>query len=92
MAITAHPRRRAVRRRAQGTLDRAIAVAFDGLPPEIWPDLMAYADAKRGEYEGRLALGAALTKAGVRWRQADDAIREIVYGGPLSPGPEGSTL
>jgi hypothetical protein len=73
------PRRRVVRRR-QSALDKAMAVAFDGLPPDIWPDLMAYADAKRAEYEGRLALGTALSAHHLRWRQADDAIRKIVYG------------
>lgn len=75
-----HTGRRVVRRRARPAIDKALAVAFEGLPPDIWPELLAYADAKRAEYAGRQALSTAMTRHGVRWHQVNDTVRELVYG------------
>lgn len=53
--------RRLVRRRAQPTLDKAVAVAFEGVPVELHQPLLAWADARRAEFETRQALSTAMT-------------------------------
>jgi hypothetical protein len=70
--------RRVVRRRARPATDKAMAVAFEGLPPDIWPELLAYVDAKRAEYESRQALSTAKSRHQVSWHQIDAAVRDLV--------------
>ena len=72
--------RRVVRPRARPAIDKAMAVAFEGLPPDIWPELLAYVDAKRAEYESRQALSTAKSRHRVSWHQVDAAVRDLVYG------------
>jgi hypothetical protein len=73
-------RRRVVQRTATPAIDKAMAVAFEGLPPDIWPELLAYVDAKRAEYESRQALSTAKSRHRVSWHQVDAAVRDLVYG------------
>jgi hypothetical protein len=56
--------RRVVRRRARPALDEAYD-ALAGLPPEIRPEIIAYADAKQAEYEARSVLSTEMTRHGV---------------------------
>jgi hypothetical protein len=52
--------RRVVRRR-RPALDAAIDTALSDLPVELRRPLIAYADAKRAEYESRSALSTLMT-------------------------------
>ena len=63
------------------TLDEATGAALGDLPVDLRQPLINYADAKRAEYDARSALSALLTKNRMRWREIDDVVRELTYGG-----------
>jgi len=71
-------RRRVVRRRA--AIDEAVDTALSEFDPELRPKIIAYADAKRAEFEARSALSSEMTRHGVRWRSIDAVTSKIVYG------------
>ena len=69
--------RRAVRRRAQGTLERAWATVLDDVPAELHEPLMTWVDARRSEHEARLALSTVMTHTGVRWLEVNRLARVL---------------
>ena len=75
----AGPGRRAVRR-ARPALDESIDVVLAEFDPALRPAIIAYADAKRAEYEARSALSTEMTRHGVRWRAVDAITGKLVYG------------
>jgi hypothetical protein len=43
------------------------------------PAMRAYIEARRAEYEARLALGTALTQNGLRWSAVDRLAHKLTY-------------
>jgi hypothetical protein len=71
---------RRVVRQARPALDDAINVVLAEFDPALRPAIIAYADAKRAEYEARSALSTEMTRHGVRWRAVDAITGKLVYG------------
>jgi hypothetical protein len=68
--------RRVVRRSA---IDQAADTALAELPAEVRPAVIAYVDAKRAEYEARLALSSLMTRNGLRWRDVDVIAHKLAF-------------
>jgi hypothetical protein len=79
--VTAQPSRsgRRVVRRARPTLNQAHDEALSGLPPEVRPAVIAYADAKRAEFEARSALSGEMIRHGLHWYEVDCLAQKLAF-------------
>jgi hypothetical protein len=74
--VTPRPARRRVVRRCS-TLERAYGTVLGDLPEELRPLVLAYVDNMAEGQRVRSELTTALTNAGLRWRDVDQAARAL---------------